>query len=251
MDGNVLLDIRDLKKSYGETKALIDCNLRGEAGTVHTVFGENGSGKSTMVKVLSGIVAPNSGQIELAGRPVTKFNPRSMHELGIVPVLQEIMVAPNRTVVENIFLGYDGLFRYKVPRRDRPRIATDALARITNTDVPLDSLAGDLPLAQQQLIVIARALIRDPRVLILDESTAALDIEDRETLFNAIRAFVAEGRLVIFISHRVDEMLELSDIVTILHSGESIATVDRADLSAARLLELVTLAKLEVEAHAS
>lgn len=249
MDGNVLLDIRDLKKNYGETKALVDFNLRGEAGTVHTVFGENGSGKSTMVKILSGIIAPNSGEISLAGQPISTFNPRAMQELGIAPVLQEILVAPNRTVVENIFLGYDSLFRYRIPRRDRNGIAAEALARITNTQVPLDTLAGDLPLAQQQLVVIARALIRDPKVLILDESTAALDIEDRETLFNAVRDFVAEGRLVIFISHRVDEMLELSDIVTILHSGESIATVGRADLSAKTLLDLVTRAKLEDGHH--
>lgn len=247
-NGDLLLDIRNLKKSYGETKALVGLDLQGKAGTVHTVFGENGSGKSTMVKILSGILEPDSGEIRLAGTPITRFEPRAVHLLGIVPVLQEILIAPNRSVLENIFLGYDGLFRWRLARERRPEVARAALARISRTRINLDSLAGALPLAQQQLVVIARALIRDPRILILDESTSALDIEDRNILFNAVRELVADGRLAIFISHRVDEVLELSDTVTVLHSGRTTATVPKQDLTASRLLELVSSAsKVEEE----
>jgi ribose transport system ATP-binding protein len=241
-NGNLLLEIRNLKKSYGETRALVGLDLAGQAGTVHTVFGENGSGKSTMVKILSGIIGPDSGEIRLGGEPITKFEPRAVHLQGIMPVLQEVLIAPNRSVLDNIFLGYDGLFRRKLPRERRPEVALATLSRITKTRIELDRLAGALPLAQQQLVVIARALVRDPRILILDESTAALDIEDREHLFQAIREFVAAQRLVIFISHRVDEVLELSDVVTVLHNGRTVAAVPQTELTAPRLLELVSSA---------
>lgn len=242
------LDVIDLQKRYGETRALVSLNLRCEPGTVHTVFGENGSGKSTFVKILSGIIAPDQGQIRVNGQPVTTFSPVSMRRLGIVPVLQEVLVAPNRSVVENIFLGYDGLFRRRISKAHRLELARETLARITNMPIPLDQLVGTLPLPQQQLIVIARALVHDPRILILDEATATLDIGDRETLFKAIRAFIAEGRAVIYISHRIDEVLELSDHVTVLRSGKAVATVPRAELSAARLLSLVLPESVTAEA---
>jgi ribose transport system ATP-binding protein len=145
-------------------------------------------------------------------------------------------------VLNNIFLGYDGLLRRKISRAKRYEVATATLANITNTRIDLDAVAGTLPLAQQQLVVIARAFVYAPRILILDEATAALDIEERDTLFKAVNQFVADGRLVIFISHRVDEVLQLSHDVTVLHIGRNIASVPREELSAARLLDLVSSA---------
>jgi ribose transport system ATP-binding protein len=246
-NGHNLLEIRDLRKSYGETRALRGMNLQGQAGTVHTVFGENGSGKSTMVKILSGIITPDTGQVLLAGEALTHFSPKAVARLGIVPVMQEVLVAPNRSVIENIFLGYDGLFRRRIPRGQRRERAGEVLARITRTPIDLDSLTGILPLAQQQLVVIARAFVHEPRILVLDEATAALDIEERETLFGAIRKFVADGRLVIYISHRVDEVLSLSDYVTVLHVGRDVGSVSSEALSAERLLEMVSTAPVHEE----
>jgi ribose transport system ATP-binding protein len=249
-NGEFLLEIKELHKSYGETRALRGMNLRGRAGTVHTVFGENGSGKSTMVKILSGIIAPDRGEVLLAGVPITRYEPRPVHEMGIVPVLQEVLIAPNRSVLENIFLGYDGLFRRKLPRNQRRTVATAALKRITRSQIDLDALAGALPLAKQQLVVIARAFVHNPRILILDEATATLDIEERDTLFEAINDFISEGRLVIFISHRVDEVLQLSHDVTVLHVGRDVASVSGDQLSAEGLLELVSTAtQFEEETH--
>lgn len=241
MTGNMhlALDVRDLQKSYGETRALVSLDLQCEPGTIHTVFGENGSGKSTFVKIISGIIAPDHGSILVTGVPVTQFSPMAMRGLGIAPVLQEVLVAPNRSVVENIFLGYDRLFQRRITRERRLEVARETLARISKVSINLQQIVGTLPLPQQQLIVIARALIHDPRILILDEATAALDIGDRETLFAAIREFVAGGRLVIYISHRLDEVLEYSNRVTVLRSGKTVATVERADLSAEKLLSLV------------
>lgn len=250
-NGEVLLEIRDLWKSYGETRALRGLDLRGRAGTVHTVFGENGSGKSTMVKILSGIIAPDKGEILLDGTPIHRYEPKAIHNLGIVPVLQEVLIAPNRSVLDNIFLGFDGLLRRKISRTQRYEVATATLANITNTRIDLDAVAGTLPLAQQQLVVIARAFVYAPRILILDEATAALDIEERDTLFKAVNQFVADGRLVIFISHRVDEVLQLSHDVTVLHIGRNIASVPREELSAARLLDLVSSASKFAEEESS
>ncbi len=235
----VVLDAAGVRKSYGETRALVGLDLQCRRGTVHTVFGENGSGKSTLVKILSGIIGPDEGRVEVNGAPVRRFEPNAMRALGIAPVLQEVLVAPNRSILDNIFLGFDGLLRRRIPREERAPLAARTLARITKTRLDLDCQVGGLPLAQQQLIVIARALVRDPSILILDEVTAALDIDDRETLFACIREFVAGGRLVVFISHRIDEVLGLSDEITVLRSGRTVARVPAAGLDAAQLLDLV------------
>ncbi len=238
MDTTVL-DLKDVHKRYGETRALEALDLHCQPGTVHTVFGENGSGKSTFVKILSGIIAPDRGVIRVNGQAVTHYSPLHMRRLGIVPVLQEVLVAPNVTVLDNIFMGYDGLFRRRLTRAQRLDRAQAVLAQITRMPLNLDQLVDTVPLPQQQLIVIARALLHDPSILILDEATAALDIEDRDLLFAAIKAFVARERLVIYISHRMDEVLDLSDTVTVLRSGHAVASLPRAEVSVTRLLKLV------------
>ena len=236
---HIMLDVSELHKSYGETRALVALSLRCQRGTVHTVFGENGSGKSTLVKILSGIIGPDAGHVAIDNLAVMRFSPNAMRALGVAPVFQEVLVAPNRSVLDNIFLGFDGLVRRRLPRVDRPALASDALAKITAARLDLNRLVGTLPLAQQQLVVIARALVRNPSILILDEVTAALDMADREALFGYIHDFVSSGRLVIFISHRIDEVLELSDEITVLRSGTTVATVSCRGLCAAELLELV------------
>lgn len=234
------LDIKGVSKRYGETRALEGLDMRCAPGTVHTVFGENGSGKSTLVKILSGIIAPDQGEIRAGGRLVTQFSPLAMRRLGIVPVLQEVLVAPNVSALDNIFMGYDGLFRRRLTRAQRLDRAEAALARISHVKLDLDQLVETMPLPQQQLIVIARALVNDPTLLILDEATAALDFGDRDVLFGAIQEFVKGGRLVIYISHRMDEVIALSDSVTVLRSGSAVATLPRSEVSIERLLSLIS-----------
>lgn len=234
-----LLRIEKLSKSYAETRALIDLDLIVDAGSVHAIFGENGSGKSTLVKVLSGIVHADQGQVLLSGIPVRASHPHQMAAIGIVSVFQEVLVSPNRSVLENIFAGTDDLFRRRVGHRERVRQAVALLPRLTTAMIPLEALVETLPLPQQQIIVIARALVRQPRILILDEATAALDIEDRTLLFAELRQRVHDGCAVLFISHRIDEILAIADRVTVLREGRKIRTVDCAGLNAAQLVRLV------------
>jgi ribose transport system ATP-binding protein len=235
-----LLEVRDLSKSFGETRALISCTLTAERSQVHAVLGENGSGKSTLVKILSGVIAPDGGELRIAGGRMTQFSPGAARAVGVAPVLQEVLVAPNRTVLDNIFLGHDSLVRRALSRPERRERAHAALARITHTPPHLDAFVGDLALSQRQLVTVARALVRNPRVLILDEATSALDVGDRQVLFEAMRELVADGSLVIFISHRLEEVMEISDLVTVLRSGMSIETLRRGEFDVHDLLRLMS-----------
>jgi len=231
-----MLKIEELSKSYGETLALQGVSIAFEAGAVHAILGENGSGKSTLVKLLSGITIPTQGHISIAGVRASIPSPKAMRSIGIATVFQEVLTAPDRSVTDNILLGCDGLFRRSVFKRDRVELARSALRKLTANEIPMLAAAGDLPLAVRQLIVIARAFVQRPRILILDEITAALDYGDREAVFQEIERFVGEGGTVIFISHRMDEVMRLAKNISVLRSGRLIQTVSRGDTSPAELL---------------
>lgn len=235
-----MLEVRDLRRSFGETRALTGCSFAAPAGTVHSILGENGSGKSTLVKILSGIIAPDGGRVVVGEKPIRRFSPATAGQFGVIPVLQEVLVAPNRSVLDNIFLGYDPLFRRRISASERADRARATLSRISGTPIDLGVLVETLPLPRRQIVTIARALVRNPRVLILDESTSTLDVNDRQTLFQEIRRLVKSGVLVIYISHRLEEVLDLSDAVTVLRNGSSVATVPKGDLSVSDLLHLMS-----------
>ncbi|MCQ8873943.1 ATP-binding cassette domain-containing protein [Mesorhizobium sp. LMG17149] len=232
-----MLEIKTISKRYGETIALSDASIAFRAGTIHTILGENGSGKSTMVKLLSGIVQPDSGVILLHGKPFSGANPSAFQAQGFATVFQEVLIAPDRSVTDNILLGLDGLVRRAVPRHERRDRAEAALKRFAVTDVPLDKPAGLLPLAAQQLVVLARAIVRNPKILILDEVTAALDFADRESVFSLMRALAGEGCLILFITHRMDEVMTLSDRISILRGGSVVRTEERGASTPAELLK--------------
>jgi ribose transport system ATP-binding protein len=244
-----MLEVQDLSKSYGETRALEGANLGFAPGSIHAILGENGSGKSTLVKLLSGVVAPSRGHVLIGGRRIARFEPAEVQSLGLATVFQEVLTAPDRSVVDNILLGLDGLLRRGVPRAERRALAAATLAPIARTAIDLDAPAGSLPLALRQLVVLARALARKPRILILDEATAALDFGDREAVFATLEDFARAGGLILFISHRMDEVTRLADRVTILRNGRVVETLERQAAEPERLLKLMAPAAAAELAH--
>ena len=233
------LAVDAISKRYGETVALDGVSIDFRPGSVHTILGENGSGKSTLVKLLSGVVFKDSGRLLVDDVPFEGRTPAQFSDRGFATVFQEVLIAPDRTVTDNVLLGMDRLFVRTVPRQDREARVAEMLKRIAVSAVPPDALAGRLPLAQQQLVVIARALVRDPRILILDEATAALDHADREAVFVEVERRARAGGLVLFISHRMDEVFRLSDRISVLRSGRLVKTLARGDATTDELLALM------------
>lgn len=238
------LAIERLGRHYGATLALQDATLAFAAGTIHAVLGENGSGKSTLVKLLSGVVAPSEGRILRDGRAVAIADPAAARRLGIGTVFQEVLVAPDRSVTDNVLLGCDFLLRREIPRQERTARAASLLARICDRRIEPGARAGLLDLPTRQLIVIARALALRPRVLILDEVTAALDLAERERVFTFMQDFAGAGGLVLFITHRMDEVTRLAERVTILRGGRIVRTLSRAEATVATMLALMAPAAL-------
>src|SRR5699024_1947005 len=204
-------------KSFGATRALLDANIELKKGEVHTLLGENGSGKSTLVKIIGGVHRPDRGALTLNGSEVMFRSPREASGLGIETVFQEVLTAGGQSVLDNVWLGSDWVFRRRLSRSVQQAKAKEVLTKLLG-EIPLDIPAAKLSLSERQAICIARALVRDPKVLILDESTAALDVQTRDRLFAEVRRLTSEGASVLFISHRMDEVEEISDRVTVLRS---------------------------------
>jgi len=236
---SALLAIEGVTKSFGPTVALRDCSLELAAGTVHALMGENGSGKSTLVKILSGVHRADGGLVRIEQVPLRARSPRAAVAAGIATVFQEVQCVPGQSVFDNLWLGTDGILRRSTAGDRRARagaVLTELLGRCPDLSAP----AGSLSLSERQAVAIGRALLRTPKVLILDEATSALDVATRDRLFAAVRDLTNAGGAVLFISHRMDEVTEIADRVTVLRSGESVAHLDRAEARIGRLVELMT-----------
>ena len=237
---DVVLDVHALAKAFGPTQALRDCSLRLRGGEVHALMGENGSGKSTLVKILSGVHRPDAGSIVVGGEPVAHLSsPRDSATVGIYTVFQEILVAAQQSVLANIWMGSDGLLRRRLTAAERMSRAREMLGRLIAVD-DLDQAADRLSLSDRQAVCITRVLVRAPRILILDEATSALDVATRDNLFTILRDLCAQGVGVLFISHRMDEVEEIADRITVLRSGETVATRDRGEATPRELVALMT-----------
>jgi ABC-type sugar transport system ATPase subunit len=236
----VLVRATSLAKSFGATRALRDCSFELRAGEVHALVGENGSGKSTLVKLLSGLYGADSGQIEVSGETVRLRSPIQSQRRGIATVFQEVLVAQTRSVYHNVWLGADGLLRAKVSASRKRKRAAEIMGELLGRDVDLSAIVEDLPLSDRQACCIARAILREPKVLILDEATSALDIATRDRLFALVTRMAQEGAGVIFITHRMDELAELGDRITVMRSGTTVDTVERDKWTTRQLVHLMT-----------
>ncbi|HVG48186.1 MAG TPA: sugar ABC transporter ATP-binding protein [Rubellimicrobium sp.] len=217
-----VLALRDVSKSFGATQALSGMTLELFPGEVHAVVGENGAGKSTMIKIMTGVHQPSSGQVEVDGQAVVLSGPREARAKGVNAIYQEPMVFPDLDLAENIFISATdlGLWQRRGALGDRAR---DLIARIGMSLDP-DRVASGLTLAEQQAVEIARALSQDVRVLILDVPTASLSAHEAGELRRIARGLAAEGVAVVYISHRLEEIFEVAHRVTVIRDGKHIST---------------------------
>lgn len=220
-----LLRMVGVSKSYGATQALNKVDLTVEAGKIHAILGENGAGKSTLMKSLVGVVCPDSGNIEIDGAAADVSSPQSAARQGIVCVFQELSLIPDLTVAENISLATPPLNRFGfIDRQASRRIARDLLASMGIDGIDPDDRCGALPITRQQLVEIAKALHRRPRLLILDEATSALSAEDVGRLFRLLCKLRDEGMAILFISHRMHEIDEIADTCSVFRNGARVDT---------------------------
>lgn len=232
-----LLRFVGVGKSFPGVRALDGVSFDARAGEVHALVGENGAGKSTLMKILSGVLQPDDGRIEIDGRSTPIADARAAHRLGIAIVHQEFNLARHLSVAENVFLG-------RWPRRavtgliDFPLLHRRATALLSTLGITLEvSLpVEDLSVAQQQMVEIARALSLDARVLILDEPSAVLTPAELHALFTLLRQLRARGAGILYISHRLEEIFELADCVTVLRDGRRISTRAIADVTRDQLI---------------
>ncbi|MFC5500712.1 sugar ABC transporter ATP-binding protein [Lysinimonas soli] len=230
MSDTALLTARDIVKTYGGTHALKGVNFEIHKGKVTTLFGENGAGKSTLMKILSGVEAPTSGQIILDGAPVAFSSTVEARERGISIIHQELSLAPNLNVRDNIFMGREIRTPYGVDFAEEARQAKAIMAELEESIDPL-RLLQDLRLGQQQIVEIARALSVDSRILIMDEPTSALSASEVEVLFTVIRDLTSRGVSIVYISHHLEEALQITDYAVVLRDGSITATAEASDIN--------------------
>lgn len=233
---DVALDARGVTKSFPGVRALNAVDLSVLPGRVHALLGENGAGKSTLVKILTGNQPPDSGEILLAGVPTEFSSPADAMHHGISAVYQELTVLPDMTVLDNVMLGHDASRRGILRGAERKRRARAALDRVALEGISLSQLTGDLSLANQQLVEIARAILRDSTVLILDEPSAVLSGGKLAALHAVVRSLASDGTGVIYITHLLDEVQKLADDVTILRDGTLVSTGAAADYPEDRII---------------
>jgi ABC-type sugar transport system ATPase subunit len=236
--GDVLLEMKGIGKTFPGVRALEGVQLTVKQGQVHALLGENGAGKSTLIKILSGAYPKDEGQILFEGRPVEIRGPHDAQALGISTIYQEFYLARDLTVAENVFLGHLPTKRGRVDWstvKARTRGILDALGVALSVDAPISSLS----VAEQQLVEIAKALNRKTRILVMDEPSALLGEKDLENLFRVVRSLQAQGIGIIYISHRLREIFELADEVTILKDGRYVSTQHVADVTMDDLVKLM------------
>ncbi len=234
-----LFRMEGVSKRYGGVKALEKAELTVEAGQIHAILGENGAGKSTLIKVMSGVVAPDEGRMLLDGREVEFAAPAAANQAGIVCIFQELSLIPDLTVADNISISNPPKRFGLIDRRAQRRIAEEALARAGALDIHPLAPVKELPLSRRQMVEIAKALARNPRVLILDEATSALAAADVAKVFVVLKRLRSEGLALLYISHRMHEIAELADQCTVFRNGRNVATYRAGAKSDNEVVELM------------
>jgi ribose transport system ATP-binding protein len=239
MSSAALLSMTGVSKRYGGVRALQDVDFESHSSSIHGVLGENGAGKSTLIKIASGVVRPDEGSIQLEGKSVQFASPSAANAAGIVCIFQELSLMPDLTVADNISITSPprrfGLIDAKAQRRR----AEELLARIGCEDVNPLMRVRDLPLSRRQMVEIAKALGKNPKVLILDEATSALTHADVETIYRVLGELKQQGLSILYISHRMNEIEALCDRLSVFRNGRHISTFDKGAHSPDQIVEMM------------
>lgn len=232
------LYVRDAHKAFGVTRALDGCSFSAHFGEIHAVVGGNGCGKSTMAKVLSGVLPLDSGKVSIMGHHPS--SPTEAKRLGVATVFQEVMIADEATVVDNLFTGADHFFTKAMSAREKVAKALALMKELAGEYIDPLMPAGSLPLSIKAWITIGRALMTEPRILILDESSAALDFDSTERLFSKMRELRDGGAAILIVTHRIAELIRISDRATVMRDGRDVGVLEKSEITEENLLSLMT-----------
>ncbi len=238
----VILEMKGISKTFPGVKALSDVQLRINEGEVHALMGENGAGKSTLMKVLSGVFTSDEGDIYIDGKLVSIKNPHSAKQLGISIIHQELMLAENVPVYNNMFMGREIISNRLLNTLDNKAMikkADEVLNGMINAGIDVKRIVSTLSVAQKQLVEIARAIMWNSRIIIMDEPTSSLSNKDIATLFNIIRQLSASGTSIIYISHRMEEINQICHKVTVLRDGNYVGTRDISEINMDELIKMM------------
>lgn len=236
-----LLDVRGVTKSFAGVQALRGVDLNIVPGEVHCVLGQNGAGKSTLIKVLAGVHRPDSGTVTWLGEDVDIPTPEAAIDLGIATIYQELDVVDGLTIAENIFLGHELSRGGFTKRSEAAKQTRELLRRLGHSDLSPHTEVGTLSAANKQIVSMARALSHDIKLIIMDEPSAVLDTEEVKNLFAVVHELTSAGIAVVYITHRLEEIRQIGDRITVLKDGRTTATgLDVADTPTAELIKLMT-----------
>ena len=234
------IEMRSINKVFGPVKALDDADLHVEAGTIHGLVGQNGAGKSTIIKILAGIYRRSSGDVSVFGKPLDQITPASIEAEGVHFIHQDRLLVPTATVAEAIFLRNEPRIGPFINYAAMNRRASELLKLYFDLDLNPRTLISELSTAQQKIVQITRALAHDAKILVLDEPTAALVSKEVESLFSVLRRLKADGLAIVFISHYMSEILEICDVVTVLRNGTDVGVVDPSEVGIQKIVEMMT-----------
>jgi len=226
-----ILQVENIRKSFGGVRALKGVSLGIKKGEIHSLAGENGCGKSTLIKIISGFYEPDEGIIRIDGKEQSRITPMDAIRHGIQVIYQDFSVFPNLTVMENLAFNMELMSGHKLVNYKRMRSIAETAVSSINFNVDLDERVENLAVADRQLIAIARALLYDARLIIMDEPTTALTKKEVQSLFEIIKKLQARGIAILFVSHKLDEVFEISEGYSILRNGENVVSGETKDLT--------------------
>jgi ribose transport system ATP-binding protein len=234
-----LLRLSGVSKSYVGVRALADVDFASSASSIHAVLGENGAGKSTLIKIISGVVTPDSGVMTFNGQPAEFTTPKGANAAGIVSVYQELSVMPDLSVSDNISITDPPRRFGLISQKRQRRRAEELLARVGCEDINPIELVRNLPLSRRQMVEIAKALGRNPKLLILDEATSALTAADVERVYGILHQLRKDGLALLYISHRMHEIQELADTVSVFRNGRHVSTFPSGEYSGREVVQMM------------